>query len=41
MDSKKIRKFERILLRKIDEVEKIGEGTFGQVYKAKYTNDNG
>ena len=41
MNSKKISKFEGILLRKVDNVEKIGEGTFGQVYKAIYTNDKG
>lgn len=33
-------KFKHILLKDVDRVEKIGEGTFGQVYKAEYTDEN-
>ena len=33
---KKLDKYSRILFRDITTIEKIGEGTFGQVYKATY-----
>ena len=35
---KKKKKLEKILLRDLDQVEKIGEGTFGQVYRGEYFN---
>ena len=41
LHQKKKQKFEKILLVKIDEVQKVGEGTFGKVYKASYIDDNG
>jgi serine/threonine protein kinase len=41
LQQRKRQKFEKILLVKIDEVQKVGEGTFGKVYKASYVDDNG
>lgn len=35
--TRKIEKYRKILFKDIDHVEKVGEGTFGQVYKAIYT----
>ena len=38
---KKKEKFEKMLLVKIEDVQKVGEGTFGKVYKARYIDENG
>ena len=34
-------KFSKLLLKDIDQVTKIGEGTFGQVYKAEFVDEEG
>ena len=39
--SRKVEKYKKILLRDINHMEKVGEGTFGQVYKAIYNDENG
>ena len=41
MNTEKAKKYSKILLRDINHVEKVGEGAFGQVYKAVYTDENG
>lgn len=40
-NSKKVEKYRSILLKDINHMEKVGEGTFGQVFKAIYTDSNG
>lgn len=41
IDHSKAEKYSKILLQQLDQVEKIGEGTFGNVYKASYKDEFG